>query len=70
MPIVTIKIIEGGFSDEQKQEMIKKLTDAMLSITGENFRQNTWVLVEETKSGDWGIGGYRVTAADVKAKMS
>ena len=70
MPIVTIKIIEGTFSDEQKQEMIKKLTDAMLSTTGENFRQNTWVLVEETKSGDWGIGGHPVTADDVKAKMS
>ena len=27
----------------------------------------TWVLVEELKSGDWGIGGNGLTAADVHA---
>jgi 4-oxalocrotonate tautomerase len=41
----------------QKQEMVKKLTDAMVSIQGENMRKVTWVVVEEVKTGDWGIGG-------------
>ena len=27
----------------------------------------TWVIVEEVKSGDWGIAGNPLTTADVKA---
>jgi 4-oxalocrotonate tautomerase len=67
MPLINVKVIEGVFSDSQKQEMVKKLTDAMVTIEGENMRQVTWVVVEEVKSGDWGIGGKTLTADDVKA---
>jgi 4-oxalocrotonate tautomerase len=67
MPLVNVKLIEGVFSKEQKQEMINKITDAMVSIEGENMRPVTWVLLEEVKSGDWGIGGKGYTAEDVKA---
>ena len=41
----------------QKRDMIEKLTDTMVEIEGENMRGVTWVVVEEVKSGDWGIGG-------------
>ena len=29
----------------------------MVGIEGENLRPVTWVLVEEARSGDWGIAG-------------
>ena len=67
MPLVQVKVIEGVFSDAQKQEMIERLTDSMVAIEGENMRQVTWVTVEEVKSGDWGIAGKCLTTADVKA---
>ena len=67
MPLVNVKVIEGVFSDSQKREMVKKLTDAMVSVEGENMRQVTWVVVEEVKSGDWGVGGTPLTTEDVKA---
>jgi 4-oxalocrotonate tautomerase len=67
MPFVQVKLVEGVFSDAQKQEMIRKLTDAMVSIEGENMRPVTWVTVEEVKSGSWGIGGDPLTTAKVKA---
>jgi 4-oxalocrotonate tautomerase len=67
MPLVQIKVIEGVFSEAQKKEMIKKITDAMVSIEGENLRQVTFVIVEEVKSGDWGIGGKAMATTDVKA---
>ena len=70
MPLINVKLIEGVFSDSQKQEMVKKLTDAMVSVEGENMRQVTWVVVEEVKSGDWGIGGTPLATADVKALAS
>jgi 4-oxalocrotonate tautomerase len=67
MPLVQVKLIEGVFSSAQKQEMIRKLTDTMVSIEGENMRPVTWVIVEEVKSGEWGIGGKGMTTSDVKA---
>jgi 4-oxalocrotonate tautomerase len=67
MPFVQVKVIEGVFSDAQKREMIHKVTEAMVSIEGENMRGVTWVVVEEVKSGSWGIGGKALTTEDVKA---
>jgi 4-oxalocrotonate tautomerase len=67
MPLVQVKVIEGVFSEAQKEEMIRRLTDAMVSIEGENMRGVTWVVIEEVKSGSWGIGGQPLTTADVKA---
>lgn len=37
--------------------MIRKLTDAMVSIEGENLRSLTWVVIEEIKDGNLEIGG-------------
>ena len=67
MPFVNIKLLEGVFNKEQKQEMIKKVTDTMVSIEGEKMRPITWVVVEEVKSGDWGIAGKGLTTEDVIA---
>jgi 4-oxalocrotonate tautomerase len=67
MPLVNVKLIEGVFSAEQKQQIVRQLTDAMVAIEGENMRQVTWVIVEEVQSGDWGIGGKPLSTADVKA---
>ena len=67
MPLVNVKVIEGVFRDDQKREMIEKLTDTMVEIEGENMRGITWVVVEEVKSGDWGIGGNALTTGDVRA---
>ena len=55
MPLVNVKVIEGVLSDSQKREMVEKLTDAMVSIEGENLRQGIWVVIEEVKSGDCGF---------------
>ena len=67
MPLIQVKVIEGVFTEAQKREIVHKLTDAMVAIEGENMRPVTVVIVEEIKSGDWGIGGKPLTTADVKA---
>ncbi len=66
MPFAQVKVIEGVFSENKKQEIIQKVTDAIVSVEGEGLRDKTVVLVEEIKSGDWGIGGHTVTTQDVK----
>jgi 4-oxalocrotonate tautomerase len=66
MPLIQVKLIEHVFTPTQKQQIVKTLTDAMVSIEGENMRPVTWVLVEEVASGDWGIGGKPLSTEDVK----
>ena len=67
MPLIQVQVIKDVFSKEQKRQIISKLTDAMVSIEGENMRQVTFCLVQEVESGDWGIGGKALTTADVRA---
>lgn len=66
MPLVNVKVIEGVFTDDQKHEIVEKLTDAMVEIEGENLRGVTWVVIDEVKSGDWGIGGQGLTTEHVR----
>jgi 4-oxalocrotonate tautomerase len=66
MPLIEVHVIEDVFSPEQKRQMIEKLTDAMVSIEGENMRGVTWVKISEVASGEWGVGGQAVTTAAVK----
>ena len=70
MPLVDIQLIEGVFTPEQKKQMIEKVTDTMVKIEGEAMRGVTWVRIQELASGEWGIGGKAITAADVKAMQS
>lgn len=65
MPLITVKLIENVFTPKQKAELIEKLTDTMVEVEGENLRGATFVLIEDVKEGDWGIGGRTLTAADV-----
>ena len=65
MPLVNVRLIEGVFNDDEKRAMIEKLTDAMVEIEGENMRQVTWVVIDEVKSGDWGLAGNCLTTDHV-----
>jgi 4-oxalocrotonate tautomerase len=65
-----VKVIEGVFDATQKRKIVEKLTDAMVAIEGENMRSVTWCVVEEVRSGDWGIAGTPLTTADVKSLAS
>lgn len=67
MPFINVKLIEGVFSADQKAQIIRKLTDAMVAIEGEAMRSVTWCVLEEVQSGDWGIAGNPLSTADVKA---
>jgi 4-oxalocrotonate tautomerase len=67
MPFINVKLIEGVFDADQKREIIERLTETMVGIEGENMREVTWVVVDEVRSGDWGIGGNALSTEDVKA---
>ncbi len=61
MPLIRVKLIEGGVTQTQKRDLIVKLTDAFVSVVGEDIRPITWVILEEVKNGDWVMGGEPCT---------
>ena len=67
MPLIEIKVFEDEFSDEQRMGIIEAVTDAIVTFTGESVRPHTWVVLEEIKSGSWGIGGSALGLTDVRA---
>jgi 4-oxalocrotonate tautomerase len=67
MPLINVRVIENVFTDEQKQQIARDLTEAMVAIEGERMRGVTWCVIEEVKSGDWAIGGQSLTTEAVHA---
>jgi len=65
--MVTIDVIKNVFTPQQKEQLIEKVTAAMVEVEGENMRGVTWVRIKEFEGGDWAIGGKRLSAADVHA---
>ena len=70
MPLVQIKGVEGYLTKDQKQELIKKVTDAVVSVEGEGLRPVTWVIIEDVNEGEWGVGGNPVNAAMLRKMVS
>jgi len=67
MPLVQIKGISGFLSLQQKQDIISKVTDAIVSVEGEGLRPVIWVIIEDVASGEWGVGGQAVTTDAIRA---
>jgi 4-oxalocrotonate tautomerase len=57
MPLITVKVFEDELTKQQTADIIRGITEAVIPFVGERLREATWVLVEEIKSGAWGIGG-------------
>jgi 4-oxalocrotonate tautomerase len=67
MSLIQVKVIAGVFTAPQKQEIVERLTEAMVAIEGECMRRRTWCVLEEVASGEWGVGDELLTADDIKA---
>ena len=66
MPLAQLKGLSGFLSADQKDELIRKITDAIVSVEGEGLRPVPWVIIEEVPSVDWGVGGTAVTTEALK----
>ncbi len=70
MTFVTINGIKGYLNKDQQQEMIEKVTDAIVSVEGEALRDVIWVTVQDVESGLWGVGGKSYTAEDLRQMVA
>jgi 4-oxalocrotonate tautomerase len=61
MPSIDIQVLENVFSDEEKAEIIRRVTTAFGSVAGEEIEKGTSVRIHEVASGSWGWGGTILT---------
>ena len=70
MPLVQIHVFEDELSQEQSHELINEITDVITEVTSDKLRDVTWVMINEVKSGHWGVGGNALGLDDVKKLMA
>lgn len=60
MPYVNIKITDENVTKEQKEKLIKGVTDLLVDVLDKNPK-TTVVVIDEVNTDNWGIGGKAVT---------
>ncbi len=66
MPLIQVHVFEDELSKDQADQLVAKITDTVTEITSEKLRDVTWVMINEVKSGHWGVGGNALGLDDVK----
>lgn len=61
MPFIDVKIIEGVLDDAQYQALIGEITEAVVRVGGEGMRPMTRCVIQEVRSGLWGVAGKPLT---------
>ena len=69
MPIVTIQITREGVTPKQKQALIRGATDLLVKTLNKD-PQTTFVVIEQTDTDDWGVGGENVTSLRRRQRAS
>jgi 4-oxalocrotonate tautomerase len=67
MPFIYVEVIEGAFTPAQKRHIVERLTDALLSVTGERLRAVTSCVIEEAEWSTAGIHASLAAAAGTPA---
>ena len=71
MPLIDVQVLEGVFSIEEKQGLIKELALAFGKIAGKTMQDNTSVRIHEVKSGHWGgVDSIMTTEKALELKSS
>lgn len=60
MPDVHIQVTREGVTVEQKEELIKGATDLLIRVLNKSPAQ-TFVVIEEVDTDNWGVSGMSVT---------
>ncbi|WP_343636214.1 4-oxalocrotonate tautomerase family protein [Fluviicola sp.] len=60
MPVINIELTREGVTREQKQQLIKQLTDVVTTVLNKD-PQLTQVVIREIDTDNWGVGGEQVS---------
>lgn len=60
MPYINIKLVDDHLTREKKAEVIKAITNVMVSVLNKD-PSTTWVVIEEINTDNFGIASESVT---------
>jgi len=60
MPYVNIKITREGVTAEQKEQLIRGVTQLLVDVLGKNPKTAV-VVIDEVDTDNWGIAGESIT---------
>ncbi|MTC21562.1 MULTISPECIES: tautomerase family protein [unclassified Providencia] len=60
MPYINIKVTDEGVTDDQKKRLIEGATTLLNQVLGKP-RSSVFVVIDEVKTDNWGVGGEIVT---------
>jgi len=61
MPYVNIKVTREGVTAEQKEKLIRGVTELLRDVLGKP-PSATFVVIDEIDTDNWGVGGETITA--------
>ncbi|QIK59179.1 4-oxalocrotonate tautomerase family protein [Dysgonomonas sp. HDW5A] len=68
MPIVNIQVTRDGVTKEQKQQLIKGVTQLLQDVLNKEAHL-THVIIQEISTEDWGVAGEQVAELRKKGKI-
>jgi 4-oxalocrotonate tautomerase len=68
MPLIDVRLLEGVFSRDERQQLAEGLIDAVVAVKGESFRTETEVLIAEIPVGNWYERGSLISPESVGAE--
>lgn len=67
MPFVKINVTRDGVTKEQKQQLIKGVTQLLKDVLNKDFHL-THVIINEVDTDNWGMSGEQVT--EIRKKIN
>ena len=74
MPLIQIRLLEGAVSEEDKNEMIARVSEVVAEIEArphpkEKLLPHTWCIIDEVPPARWGLGGQPLSLEALKALL-
>jgi 4-oxalocrotonate tautomerase len=70
VPFIDVKIYDRRLDEQSRQELIRRLTQAVVDVFDETIRPQTWVTLTAVALENWGIGGVQGGWLPVKGTFS
>ncbi|MBS1886459.1 MAG: tautomerase family protein [Actinobacteria bacterium] len=64
MPFVNLRINEELLTADKEGALLEALTDAVVSVYGEDLRRFTWVIVDPVPPRRWAVGGRAIPSRE------
>jgi 4-oxalocrotonate tautomerase len=62
LPFVNLRINEELLTPEKEKELLASLTEAVVSVYGDDLRRHTWAVVEPVSPNRWSVAGRSLTS--------